>query len=164
MTIVSEPGVDPCLDRLRRHPQDADVENGIAAGFWRVVGLAWPILTVAITVGDDAEMGMRLAVDDYPVKAPAGQPWDLTAAAPLPVARWPISGRNPDVFRPDWSPQNNNGPYLACDRAGISTHPNWAAEHPERAWNATRTIGFAYLRELHRELASAKLPPTGGPR
>jgi hypothetical protein len=58
------------------------------------------------------------------------------------VARWPISGRNPEVFRPDWSPGNNNAPYLACDRTGLATHPNWTAERPERAWNATRTIAF----------------------
>jgi hypothetical protein len=160
MTLVSEPGTDPCLQRLRRHLQTADVEAGVAAGLWRIIELSWPNLTVSITIGDGSEPGVRILVDDYPIKAPAGRPWDLVADAPLPVNRWPISGRNPEVFRPDWSPANQNAPYLACDRTGLATHGDWATRHPERAWNPTRTIGF-YLSELHRELAAAYLPRAG---
>jgi hypothetical protein len=160
MSVVSEPGGDPCLRRLCLHLQAADVESGVAAGLWRIVDLTWPVLTVAITVGDGGQLGIRLAVDDYPVKAPAGQPWDLDTDAPLPVGRWPVTGRNPEVFRPDWSPGNGNAPYLACDRTGLATHAQWAIQYPERAWNPNRTIGF-YLRELHRELAPAKSPAAG---
>jgi hypothetical protein len=35
----------------------------------------------------------------YPVRAPGGRPGDLAAAAPHPVEAWPVSGRNPEVFR-----------------------------------------------------------------
>ncbi|MEW2330281.1 hypothetical protein AB0880_20995 [Micromonospora chersina] len=160
MSTASEPGVDPNLRRLRRHLSAADVEAGVDAGSWRIVDLTWPFLTVAIAVGENAELGMRLDVQDYPLQAPAGQPWNIVADAPLPVAEWPISGRSPEIFRPDWSPSNNNAPYLACDRAGITSHPNWATERPERSWNASRTIGF-YLRELHRELSCATMPQNG---
>jgi hypothetical protein len=44
---------------------------------------------------------MRLDVNGYPLQAPAGQPWNLTMDTPLPVAEWPVSGQNPEVFRPD---------------------------------------------------------------
>lgn len=157
MTLVPEPGVDPCLDRLRRHLRSAEVDNGVAAGLWRIIDLSWPVLTVAVTVGRAAEVAVRLAVDSYPGRAPAGQLWDLTTDAPLPVQRWPITGRSPETFRPDWSPDNSNAPYLACDRTGLSTHPHWTSERPERAWNPNRSIAF-YLRELHRELELATLP------
>ncbi|MET7951274.1 hypothetical protein [Micromonospora sp. NPDC005324] len=160
MTAALKPGVDPNLRRLRRHLQAADIEAGVDAGSWRVVDLTWPFLTVAITVGEDAELGMRLDVQDYPLQAPAGQPWNIDTDTPLPMAEWPVSGRNPEIFRPEWSPTNNNAPYLACDRAGITSHSNWATERPERSWDATRTIGF-YLRELHRELACATTPQDG---
>jgi hypothetical protein len=155
--VVSEPGSDPSLSRLRRHLDAADVEGGIAAGFWRIIDLAWPVLTVAVEVWGGDEVGVRLGVDGYPFQAPAGQPWDLESDAPLPVSRWPAAGRGLEVFRPDWSVGNQNAPYLACDRVGLSTHPGWATEHPDRAWNPTRTIGF-YLRELHKALAAARIP------
>jgi hypothetical protein len=94
---------------------------------------------------------------------PAGQPWNLSTNTPLAMAEWPVSGRSPEVFRHDWCPGNNNGPYLACDRSGIGSHANWAFERPERCWNPARTIGF-YLRELHRELACTSRPVPGGTR
>jgi hypothetical protein len=163
MTTAPDPGGDPCLNRLRRDLGAADVEAGVASGLWRIVALTWPVLTVAVRLDTGDEVGLRLAVDDYPVSAPAGQPWDLHADALLPVARWPVSGRPLEVFRPDWSPNNGNAPYLACDRIGLATHPNWASEHPNRAWNPTRTVGF-YLREIHHELAAARLPDASGTR
>ncbi|MEY9858503.1 hypothetical protein ABH935_004118 [Catenulispora sp. GAS73] len=158
---MPEPDSNPCLTRLRCDLEAADVDGGVTAGQWRIVDLAWPTLTVAIRLDNGAEVGLRLTVDDYPVAAPAGQPWDLAANAPLPVSRWPVSGRNPEVFRPDWSPGNQNAPYMACDRIGLSTHPHWADQHRDRAWNRSRTIGF-YLREMHKELAPARLEPISG--
>lgn len=163
MSAASEPGGNPNLRQLRRHLASADVEAGVAAGSWRIADLSWPVLLVAIAVGDHAEVGIRLDVQDYPAQAPAGQPWNLATDQPLAMAAWPVSGQNPEVFRHDWSPGSNNAPYLACDRAGIVSHPNWAVERPERCWNPTRTIGF-YLRELHRELACARMPMAGGTR
>lgn len=161
MTVGPDVGVDPCRDLLRRQLRSAEVENGMAAGMWRVVELAWPVLYVSVAVGESGELGLRLALDGYPVQAPAGQPWDLTRACLLTVEQWPTSGRSPEVFRPDWSPHNGYGPYLACDRAGLTTHPDWASTYPDRAWHRTRSIGF-YLQQMHRELEFATLPPPGG--
>lgn len=160
MTTAAEPGVDPCKVRLLQDLQDPAVDAGIDAGLWRIVGLAWPTLTVAITVAGGEELGMCLDLQDYPAAAPAGRPWDLAAGALLPVNRWPVTGRSPEVFRQDWSPSNGNAPYLPCDRIGLGTHPNWAAEQPERAWDRSRTIVF-YLEELHRMLCGARMPPGG---
>ena len=155
-----QPGVDPCQARLRLDLRNAAVDAGVDAGSWRIVGLSWPTLTIAITVDGGQEVGIRVDVQGYPATAPAGQLWDLTAEAPLPVERWPVTGRNPEVFRPDWSPSNVNAPYLACDRVGLSTHPGWANERPERAWHPGRTIVF-YLEEIHRMLSGAQLPSGG---
>jgi hypothetical protein len=77
VNVVSEPastrGWTVCAGtcKPRRSRTESPPGSG-ASSTWP--GLAWPTLTVAITTGDDAELGMRLAVDGYPVKAPAGQP------------------------------------------------------------------------------------------
>jgi hypothetical protein len=154
---VADPVADPALRRLQRDLADGVVDGGVAAGMWRVVSLDWPVFLVAITLGDGNELGVRILVDHYPVQAPSGQPWDLESPAALPVPRWPLSTLAVPTFRPDWSPANGNAPYLACDRIGLRTHPGWAAECPDRAWNPGRRIGF-YLTELHRSLQDARLP------
>jgi hypothetical protein len=128
---------------------------------WRIVAVDFPEVTVAVTLGNGEELGLRLAVDSYPLQAPAGQPWDLDDDVPLPQDCWPTSGRAPEVFRTDWSSDNGNGPYLACDRVALASHGAWPADNPDRCWDHTRTIGF-YLVELHRELGDARFPKQGG--
>jgi hypothetical protein len=160
MTSTPEPGADPARLRLERDLASGDFQAGADAGLWRLASLTWPYLTMAIAADDGGELGMRIIADDYPRLAPGGQPWDLHADAPLPTCRWPASGSAGLVFRADWSVQNNNAPYMACDRTGLATHPHWATQHPDRAWNPGRTIMF-YLREIHRELQTAVLPHAG---
>lgn len=154
-------GDDPCLRRLLQDLAAAPVQAGVAAGMWRVVEVDFPTLTVTVSLGSGQEMGLRLAVDSYPLAAPAGQPWDLAGDCPLPQDRWPVSGRAPEVFRTDWSPDNGNSPYLACDRNALASHNTWPAQSPDRCWDGSRTIGF-YLAELHRELGDAWMPTPGG--
>ncbi|MFJ1562362.1 DUF7665 family protein [Streptomyces mirabilis] len=160
MTATAEPHVDPCEFRLMRDLQAAAVDAGVDAGLWRIVSVSWPTMTVAITVGSGQQCGMRLDLWDYPAAAPAGQPWDLAADTLLPVQRWPVTGHSPEVFRPDWSPDNGNAPYVPCDRTGLATHGDWATQYPERAWDPSRTIVF-YLEEMHRMLSQARLPSGG---
>jgi hypothetical protein len=143
--------------RLDRDLASADVQAGVDAGLWRVVSLNGTTLDAAITAGDGNELGMRIAIDGYPTLPPAGQPWDLEADAPLPQDRWPIGGSAAQIFNLGWSPSNLNAPYMACERAGLATHPNWMQEHPTRAWHPRRTIAF-YFREIHHELLGAALP------
>lgn len=154
---MPEPGVDPCKQRLERDLASASFDRGVDAGAWRLVSLEWPHLTVAIRAGDGKEFGMRLQVDGYPGVPPAGQPWDLAKDAPLPSSRWPTGGMTSMVFRHDWSVGSSNAPYLACDRVGLATHPHWASQHPERAWNPRRSIEF-YLEQIHHELRAAAIP------
>lgn len=154
---MSEADLDPGKRRLERDVVSPRFESGVEAGSWRLISLAWPYLTVAITAGDGHELGMRLLVDGYPGQAPAGQPWDLATDTPLPPSRWPTGGMTAFVFRrEDWSIQNGNAPYLACDRRALAGH-QWGSQHPERAWNPNRSIEF-YLEQIHHELSAATIP------
>jgi hypothetical protein len=148
---------DPSLLRLESDLASAEVQSGIDARMWRLVSLTEMVLTATITAGDGKELGMRIAVDGYPNLPPGGQPWDLDAETALPQDQWPTGGSAPQVFSTVWSPSNGNAPYMACDRAGLAVHPQWAQEHPTRAWHPRRTIAF-YLREIHHELLGATLP------
>jgi hypothetical protein len=154
---MTVPGADPAQLRIEQDLAAGDFEAGVSAGHWRLIQLDWPRLTAAVTYGDGGELGLLIAVDGYPRLAPAGQPWDLRHDRELPCALWPEGGPSQQVFRRDWSPANANAPYLACDRTGLATHPNWAAEHPDRTWHPGRTIAF-YLTEIHRGLRGATLP------
>jgi hypothetical protein len=98
-------------------------------------------------------------LDGYPAQAPAGRPWDIERSAMLSPELWPVSRLAVATFRQDWSVSNGGAPYVACDRVALSGHTDWPAAHPQRAWNPGRTITF-YLREMHRELQSASIPPT----
>jgi hypothetical protein len=158
---MPEPSTEPARRRLECDLRSADFDSGVDAGLWRLSVLQWPYLKVAVTAGDGRELGMRIAVDDYPTRAPAGQLWDLGLDAPLPVSRWPTGGSSGLVFRRDWPSVSSPAPYMACDRVGLTAHGNWATEHPTRAWNPRRTITF-YLREIHHELRSTALPPEPG--
>ncbi|MEU9891484.1 hypothetical protein [Sphaerisporangium sp. NPDC051011] len=153
---MPEPVFNPARHRLEHDLSSAEFESGVEAGLWRLVSLDWPHLIAAVTAGDGQELGMRFDVENYPGTAPAGQPWDLENAEPLQISRWPTGGSSAQIFRPDWSPSNGNAPYLACDRIGLATHPNWANDNANRAWNSGRTIVF-YLRQLHHELRAAHL-------
>ncbi|MBF8184930.1 hypothetical protein ITP53_04080 [Nonomuraea sp. K274] len=154
---MTVPGIDPSSQRLDLDLASNEFENGVDAGLWRLVTLDWPHLLVAITAGDGHALGMKILVDGYPRLPPSGQPWDLEQGAPLPVEQWPTGGTAAQIFRTDWSVGNQNAPYMACDRQGLATHTNWAAEHPSRAWNPSRTITF-YLQQISLELQDAVLP------
>lgn len=149
--------VTPSEVRLRADLAGEAFLGGARTGRWRIPILEWPYLIIDIAVGDGECVSMRIQVDHYPVRAPQGQLWDPELAAPLGPNRWPRGGNAERVFRTDWSPGNQNAPYLPCDRIGLSTHTNWATDYPERSWNASRTIDF-YLAEIAYELTDAHLP------
>lgn len=130
---------------------------GVRQGRWRDPVLEWPHLYIDVAVGDEEFARLRLDLDEYPARAPHGQLWDPRHGAPLAVSLWPRGGSADRVFRTDWSPDNQNAPYLPCDRVGLTTHANWAAEMPERAWNVSRTVAF-YVAEIASELTDARLP------
>lgn len=153
---MSQQVANPSRSRLERDLLGDDFIRGELAGFWRDATVNWPYLDIEVQVGEYGYVAMHVQVDNYPGIAPAGALWDAEAGAPLPVDRWPVGGAAQRVWRPDWSPQNQGAPYLACDRVGLATHPDWANSHPGRAWNPSRNIVF-YLTEVHRELADATM-------
>lgn len=136
--------------RLRADLEAPAFQAGAVAGAWRLVSVTWPTVLFALPVGG-VQLGLRVDVEGYPSAAPAGQPWDLQTDRALPAERWPEIGAETRPFRRDWSVGNGNAPYIAADRVPLASHPNWAAEHPERAWHSGRDIAF-YLSEIAREL------------
>lgn len=150
---------DPDERAFRAGLEAASFQAGVEAGSWRLVSLAWPDAVFAITGGDGIPLGVRVNADGYPAVAPAGQPWDLDTNSSLPPHRWPEIGAVTRPFRRDWSaaPGNGNAPYIAADRVPLASHPEWAANHPERAWHSSRDVAF-YLAEIVRELRGTHTP------
>lgn len=154
MSEVYDPARVAIEDDLRSVP----VLDGVENGYWRVVDLAFPTLTIAVTTGDGRELGMRVDVTGYPAAAPAGTPWSIVANRPLTLAELPSGATAETVFRSAWSAINGWTPYMASERLLVQgDHATWGAEHPERSWNPNRTIAF-YLTELHKELRSCIMP------
>jgi hypothetical protein len=135
----------------------AEFQVGVEAGMWDLANVTWPYAVFRITAGDGRQLAMRLHLEDYPTVAPAGRPWDADANVVLPIPRWPVGGSADATFRRDWSPANQDAPYLATDRLGLTTHPSWVTDIPERAWNPSRTVAF-YLAEIHRNLRASTIP------
>jgi hypothetical protein len=154
---LPDTGTEPAETQLLRDLRSSEFSVGVDAKMWRLVNYAWPIIDVAITAGDGNELGMRINCEDYPRVAPAGRPWDLAGACPLPYELWPRGATAAAVFKPDWAREYGDAPYMACDRGGLKAHAEWATAHPDRAWNSSRTISF-YVAEVWRELRGAVLP------
>lgn len=147
----------PDESRLRADLEVTTFQVGVDAGMWDLVNITWPYAVFRITAGDGRKLAMRLNLEGYPTVAPAGRPWDADANAALPIPRWPIGGTAEATFRRDWSPANQDAPYLATDRLGLTTHPSWATDLPKRAWNPSRTVDF-YLAEIHRNMRASTIP------
>ncbi|GAB3039689.1 hypothetical protein GCM10027052_20060 [Parafrigoribacterium mesophilum] len=142
--------------RLRRDLASPAFDDGVAAGHWRLIDLTWPTLTVAVSAGT-GELVIKIDTDGYPAVPPYGITWDLGRNAPLDARRWPRGSGAEQTYKAGWYEPSVNAIYLACDRAALRVHPEWATSYPERTWNPSRTITF-YLGELHRDLAVATIP------
>jgi hypothetical protein len=79
---------------------------------------------------------MRLDVEDLSGARAWRAAWGPCRSRPAPCRSVAGLRPQPGGLPSDWSPENNNAPYMACDHAGISTHQGWAAGHPERAGSA----------------------------
>jgi hypothetical protein len=125
-------------------------------GRYGIISHNHPVVVAWVDV-QGSRLGLRLECSGYPGEAPAGQPWDLKTDTPLPVQQWPHGARAGMVFRSDWSVSNRNAPYLACDRTGLATHPNWRTEYPAQAWNLSKTLAD-YLEQVRGALRGSALP------
>lgn len=147
---------DPGEAQLQRDASGSAVRIAEDEGWYGVTTIEYPIVLAWVAV-DGGRLDLRVDCTAYPSQAPTSQPWDGEAGAPLPVRLWPTGGQRPGVFRPDWSPANGNAPYLACDRRGLASHPDWRTSIPHRAWTPSRTLGD-YLDQLYRALIGSTMP------
>jgi hypothetical protein len=123
---------------------------GEAEGRWRLVGIAWPIVRIAVAALDGREYVLRLNCAGYPQQPPTGGPWDSGRDVILPFNHWPRSkgGRVGSVFRTDW--KDGTALYLPCDRESITGHDNWRCELPSKVWRPA--VGINQYLELVHEL------------
>lgn len=147
--------VDPGEAQLHRNVSSGAMRLAADEGLYGVTAVDYPIVHAWVAVGGE-RLDLRIDCTMYPSQAPTSQPWDREAGAPLPVPLWPVGDQPPGVFRRDWSPSNGNAPYLACDRRGLETHPDWSTI-PHRAWTSSRTLAD-YLDQLLRALIGATMP------
>lgn len=134
----------------------AEFRLGEIEGRWRLVGVDWPHVVIAVAVAErdrsDRELGLRFECTGYRQTPVTAQPWDLNDHRPLPHDRWP-KGKAivPSIFRPEW----NGGQclYLPCDRMAIEGHGNWRNEHPGRLWDSSRGL-ICYLEQIYDLLNS----------
>lgn len=150
---------------LQFHLAGPEFRCGEMEGRWRLLGLEWPCVRIAVAAaprpGAPSEYAFRFTCDGYPVNPVSAQPWDEQGMRPLEGRRWP-GGRGvvPSVFRPDW--QMGHCLYLPADRLSIVGHPNWRVQHPSRLWRPERGI-VCYLEQIHDLLASSDYTGLRGP-
>lgn len=130
-----------------------------AEGRWRLAGINWPIVVIAVTASDGKEFALRFDCTGYPASAPTARPWDTKADTPLPFDHWPGSkgGRVKAVFRPDW--KGGTALYVPCDRVSREGHDNWRQETPTMIWRPERGI-VQYLEIVHELLNCADYQPS----
>jgi hypothetical protein len=129
-----------------------------AEGRWRLIGIAWPYMLIAVTAADKREFVLRLNCAGHPQQLPTGGPWDADKNAVLAFDRWPGSkgGRVSTVFRAGW--KNGTALYLPCDRESIAGHDNWRNEMPSKIWRPSAGIN-QYLELVHELLNSGDYCP-----
>lgn len=141
----------PAQQLLEQDLAKPDIRCGEGEGRWRHIATCWPHVVFAVAAplrpASPTEFGFRFECSGYRQIAVIGQPWDLSADAPLPRVQWP-TGRSivSSVFRPDW--KQGHCLYIPCDRMSIEGHPNWLSEHPARLWQPARGI-ICYLEQIH---------------
>jgi len=142
---------------LRAHLDGGPFQSGVDRGRWRLVGLAWPNVVVAVSAAERAgapsEYAFRFECTGYPQVAPTAQPWSEATNAALPFECWPGGRlRVPAAFNPGW--KSGQALYLPCDRLAIEGHDPWRTQHPSMIWSPQRDI-TQYLQVIHELLNSS---------
>ncbi|MCY3893331.1 MAG: hypothetical protein OXF61_00195 [Acidimicrobiaceae bacterium] len=138
---------------LRAALESAAFQSGVDGGRWRLVDVAWPIGSFAVTAAarpnSPSEYGLRIDLSGYPQQPPTATPWDLELDARLTAEKRPKGFRAERVFRTDW--EEGRALYAPWDRVALSGHSAWLDRHPEDAWHPERDIAF-FLGRVHELL------------
>jgi hypothetical protein len=139
----------------RLHLRGARFLAGVDAGHWRLVGIDWPHVVVAISAAarENApeEYALRFDLSGYPIEPPTAAPWDVEQACALDGVGWPKGHRVGKAFNPGW---NASALYVPCDRTAISDHPGWRQQYARYLWDPSKEITF-YLGLVHEMLNDA---------
>lgn len=138
---------------LRAHLELGPFLSGVAKGRWRLVEIAWPYVTFAVSAAQrensPEEFFVRFELSNYPQDSPTADLWDMDSSAKLDQSKRPYgSARVSKAFRADRSSL-----YLPCDRLEIAQHPEWLGVHPSMLWSSDGDI-TQYLRIIHELLNS----------
>ena len=127
---------------------------GVAEMRWRLLGMTWPYVMIAVTASDEREYVLRFNCAGYPAAPPTAGPWDQKRNTILAFDLWPRSrgGRLGAVFRPEW--KAGTALYLPCDRESIAGHDNWRTEMPSKIWRPS--VGITQYLELVHELLNSR--------
>ena len=95
-----------------------------AEGRWRLIGITWPHVLIAVTAADGRAYVLRFNCAGYPQEPPTGGPWDPDKNTVLPAARWPRSKGG----RTTW--ENVVTACSPCNLTKGGRMPNQARMHP----------------------------------
>jgi hypothetical protein len=143
---------DPCAKRVGEDLAEPDLVAGVAAGCWRILRNAFPILDFVITAtepnGDKSEYGFRAELSNYPAQAPMVRIWDHASNGPLAPNKRPKGGPRVQKSFQHWT---SDTVYRPWDRV---TGPHvGAANTPHLAWRPERHLLFIF-EDLHGLLNS----------
>jgi hypothetical protein len=140
---------------LLEHLRGGRFIAGVAAGRWRLISVAWPVMLVAVSAaaraGSPSEFVLRLELTGYPHAAPTGGLWDRANESSLPAEQRPKGVRAAQLFRTDGWIGGATAMYAPWDRVGLQAHPDWAQVHRLRAWSPARDLSFL-LANVHEVL------------
>jgi hypothetical protein len=127
---------------------------GTAEKRWRLCGINWPFVLIAVTAKDGREFVLRFNCAGYPETPPTAGLWNPELDQILEFEKWPQgnSGRVSAVFRKEW--KNGTALYLPCDRVTIEGHENWRTEMPSKIWRPS--VGIVHYLEFVHELLNSK--------
>jgi hypothetical protein len=144
---------DPSGARVTADLEEMTFQAGVAAGRWRVLSDAFPILNFAISAtepdGKITEYGFQAELTNFPAQAPKVRIWDHAANAPLAVDKRPKGG--PRVLK-TFQSWGSDTVYRPWDRE-TGPHGDNARTFPHLAWRSDRRLAFIF-EDLHGILNS----------
>lgn len=144
---------DPGAAQVAADLEEPNFQAGVAAGRWRIISFAFPILNFAISAteldGKTNEYGFQAELTNLPAQAPKVRIWDHALNAPLAVDKRPKGGPRLVKTFQYWG---SDTVYRPWDRE-TGPHNNNAGVFPHLAWRSDRRLAFIF-EDLHGILNS----------